>query len=169
MKKYFIRYHLTKWEIFVNTELLPLDVNDNPWLYEEKMGDVEIIDTGKWMLFYDKSSMNDSWLLAKKIFRENKLKGIISMKCSTVYPNPRASTNDNGVIILHCSYSSNEENIINIGKRVLQMFDYKESKFIYYEKDTQTREGTRATGSKINHMYKLFNSLYKNKCLIQIH
>lgn len=39
------------------------------------------------------------------------------MKCSTAYENPRASTLEEGIIILYCNNSSNEETIINIGKK----------------------------------------------------
>lgn len=48
------------------------------------------------------------------------------------------------------------------------MFDYKEQHTIYYKTDLQTQEGTIATGTKLNHTYKLFNPLYKSKCLIKI-
>ena len=48
------------------------------------------------------------------------------------------------------------------------MFDYKEKQIIYYKTDLQTREGTIATGSKKNHTYKIFNHLYKGKCLIKL-
>ena len=112
--------------------------------------------------------MNEAWVLAKKLYRENKLDGVKSMKCSTAYENPRASQLDEGIIILYCSNSSNEETIMNIGKKILEMFDYKEKQIVYYKTDLQTREGTIATGSKKNHTYKLFNTLYKGKCLIKL-
>lgn len=75
--------------------------------------------TGKWMLFYAKHLMNEAWLIVKKLYRENKLEGVTSMKCSTSYENPRASTSD-GVIILYCKNSSNEEQIMKIGKNILR-------------------------------------------------
>ena len=153
---------------FINTDLLQLEVSDSPWLYENKNDGVKSVDTGKWMLFYDKSLMNEAWNIAKKLYRENKLDGVNSMKCSTAYENPRASTLEEGIIILYCNNSSNEETIMNIGKKIIEMFDYKEQKIIYYKTDLQTREGTIATGSKKNHTYKLFNHLYKGKCLIKL-
>lgn len=153
---------------FINTDLLPLEVSDSPWLYENNNEGAKSVDTGKWMLFYDKSLMNEAWVLAKKLYRENKLDGVKSMKCSTVYENPRAATLDEGIIILYCNNSSNEETIMNIGQKIIEMFDYKENKIIYYKTDLQTREGTIATGSKKNHTYKLFNTLYKGKCLIKL-
>lgn len=58
---------------FINTDLLPLEVSDSPWLYENKNDGVKSVDTGKWMLFYDKSLMNEAWIIAKKLYRENKL------------------------------------------------------------------------------------------------
>lgn len=153
---------------FINTDLLPLDVIDSPWLYENNNEGTKSVDTGKWMLFYDKSLMNEAWFLAKKLYRENKLDGVISMKCSTAYENDRASTLEEGIIILYCNNSSNEETIMNIGKKIIEMFDYKEEKFIYYKTDLQTHKGTIATGSKKNHIYKFFNTLYKGKCLIKL-
>jgi len=153
---------------FINTELLPLEVSDSPWLDENKNDGVKSVDIGKWMLFYDKSLMNEAWNIATKLYRENKLDGVKSMKCSTAYENPRASTLDEGIIILYCNNSSNEETIMNIGKKIIEMFDYKEKQIIYYKTDLQTREGTFATGSKKNHTYKLFNPLYKGKCLIKL-
>jgi hypothetical protein len=154
-------------EKFINTDLLPLEVSDYPWLYENKNDDVKRVDTGKWMLFYNKSLMNEAWNIAKKLYIENKLDGIISMKCSTAYENPRASTLEEGIIMLYCNNSSNEEIIMNIGEKIIKMFDYKEKQIIYYKTDLQTKEGTIATGSKKNHTYKLFNYFYKNKCLIE--
>lgn len=153
---------------FINTEFLPLEVSDSPWLYENKNDGVKSIDTGKWMLFYHKSLMNEAWNITTKLYRENKLDGVKSMKCSTAYKNPRASTLDEGIIILYCNNSSNEETIMNIGKKIIEMFGYKEKQIIYYKTDLQTREGTFATGSKKNYTYKLFNPLYKGKCLIKL-
>jgi len=147
-------------------ELLPLEVNCSPWLYESNNEDI-MVDSGKWMLFYNKSLMNEAWKKAKKMYRENKLDGVISMKCSTLYENPRASTLEKGIIILYCNNSSNEKTIMNIGKNIIKMVDYKESTYIYYKTDFQTIEGTIATGRKQNHTYKLFNPLYKRKCLVK--
>ena len=91
---------------FLNTYLLPLEVSDTPWLYENKYHSVSVEETGKWMLFYDNSLMNESWKMAKKLYRDNKLDGVTCMKCSTAYENHRASTLYEGVIILYCNKSS---------------------------------------------------------------
>lgn len=106
-------------EFIINDELLPLDVNDEPWLYENnyKYDKKSINYVGKWMLFYNKNIMNDKQSLAKKLYRENKLDGVFSMKCSTNCENPRAS--NDGIIILYCSKSSNEEQIMKNGKKYI--------------------------------------------------
>ncbi len=147
---------------------LPLDVNNFPWLYECKNDKYKSIDVGKWMLFYDKSLMNEAWVIAKRLYREDKLHGVTSMKCSTAFENSRASMLDEGVIILYCNNSSNEEMIMNIGKNIIEMFNYKEKQYIYYKTDLQTREGTVATGCKKNHTYKLCNKLNKGKFLFKL-
>lgn len=37
-------------EKYINSDLLPLDIDEFPWLYESK-NDIEREDIGKWMLF----------------------------------------------------------------------------------------------------------------------
>ena len=56
--------------IIPNTDLLPLEVSDSPWLYENNNEGAKSVDTGKWMLFYDMSLMNEAWVLSKKLYRE---------------------------------------------------------------------------------------------------
>jgi hypothetical protein len=168
---------------FLNTDLLPLEVVDSPWLYENKYNQyyisnlpIEVIldeswlfdkdDIGKWMLFYPKPLLNNAWELTKTLYRKNELNGVLSMKCSTSYENPRASTTQNGIIILYCSNSSDEKTIMKIGENILQKLNYKEQQKIYYKTDVQTYEGTIATGCKKNSTYSLFNHLYEPKRLL---
>jgi hypothetical protein len=153
---------------FLNTNLLPLDVLESPWLKEKKDNIVFNADIGKWMLFYDKKFINEAWILATKLYRENTLDGVISMKCSTAYVNPRASSVNSGVIILYCQSSSNENQIMQIGKEILELMNFRESNYIYYKTDFQTHEGTRATGCKKNYTYRLANHLFGGKCLLTI-
>jgi hypothetical protein len=168
-------------EIYTNCDILPLNVNQFPWLYEKSVKNkfeiselvvetkddvfekIKNIGVGKWMLFYPKILLNEKWEHAKQLYRNNKLKDIFAMKCSTNYVNPRAPNSEEGIIILYCSDSYNEEKIMNIGKTILQFFDYNERKIIYYKTDFQTIKGTVATGSNINYTYKLINPLYKTK------
>lgn len=144
-------------------DLLPLDEHDSPWLYEFRNNSVKGVDVGKWMLFYDKALINEAWILAKKLYKENRLDGVTSMKCSTSCENPRAKSILSKVIILYCSNSSDMEAIMNIGKKILETFECKEQKMIYYKTDLQTQEGTSATGNKKNHSYKLVNPFYKGR------
>ena len=148
---------------FTNCNLLPSKVIKEPWIYEnkDKNKNIKYNDTGKWMLYYKKSLIDEAWILAKKLYKENKLNGVISMKCSTLYDNPRASNSDTNVIILYCNNSYDESNILNIGKKIIKMFKYKEQNFIYYKTDIQTFEGTKATGKDKNHKYKLHNPYHK--------
>jgi len=135
----------------MNTDLLPLEVYDCPWLYEKKREAPQpSVNVGKWMLFYDKQHMNTIWTIAKKLYIENKLTGVMSMKCSTNYTSSRVKNNG---IMLYCSDSLNEDNIMDIGIKIIELFNYKESPNIYYKTDLQLYNG-------INHAYKLANPLY---------
>lgn len=141
---------------------LPSNTFDYPWLCENNYDTAYGNDVGKWMLFYEKPIMDVNWILAKEKYNENKLVGVISMKCSTNYVNPRASSGSSGVIILYCNSSTNEENIKNIGRNILTQLNYIHQKTIYYKTDLQTKNGTCATGNKINSSYSLGNNLYKS-------
>ena len=139
---------------FTNTDLNPIDIYDYPWLYESDIRFLpsKIHNTGKWMLFYDKNLMNEKWSVCKTLYKESKLNGVFSMKCSTSYDNSRASSK-NGVIILYCNNSEDKETIMKIGENIKRLTSYPQT--MSYKTDEQTRIGTRATGNKINHIYKI--------------
>jgi len=136
-------------------ETQPSKVNSLPWVYFGKKPS-ETNDVGKWMLFYPVEKIDIKWKQFCELYSTEKLPGILSMKCSTAYKNPRSSNHNDSVIILYCNNSHDEEDIINIGKCILPYIHDYPSKAIYYKTDTQTREGTRATGKTVNSTYKLY-------------
>tara|TARA_B100001094_G_C17649643_1_gene539047 strand:- start:143 stop:610 length:468 start_codon:yes stop_codon:yes gene_type:complete len=107
---------------------------------------------GKWMLFYDQKEIDEKWKHIKLLYRDGQLSGIVQMKCSTIYKNPRAS-GDKKIIILYCEPEKNEEHIKNIGKNILNLMKYSDK--IYYKTNNQTKLGTRATGQTGNHKYSI--------------
>jgi DNA polymerase III epsilon subunit-like protein len=126
------------------------------WLFESSnRNGIENIDNGKWMLFYPNDKMNEMWKFATRVYKANQLTGVRSMKCSTAKENPRASSSNNGIIILYSSYSADEKYITKIGQNILATFKYQEFPYMYYKSDEQTWKGTRATGCEKNHMYRL--------------
>ena len=135
---------------------LPTQITNAYWIYHGGL-DVIFIDTGKWMLFYPKLLLDSKWIELCNLFDNGKLFGVVSMKCSTSMKNPRSSTsnNDNGVIILYCNYSSNEEEIMNIGKKIVYYIQDYPSYAIYYKTDEQTLVGTKATGATKNYTYMI--------------
>lgn len=139
---------------YINTDLLPSGVNNYPWLYEIKdFNDIGSADVGKWMLFYLKSELDQKWSDIKKLYNNDGLPGVIHLKCSTNMPNPRSSNNNDGVIIIYCKNSYDEGTIISIGTNIIEVTKY--NKTLYYKTDEQTRNGTRATGSTKNYLYKI--------------
>jgi hypothetical protein len=164
---------------FINSDLEPMSVNNNPWLYERlnKVSNKEAENkitqddnsessfggTGKWMLYFQKDQMNLNWSLARKLLKTEQINGVRSMKCSTGFTNPRSSCSETGIIIFYCNSSDNEQYIKQIGKNILDLFQYKEQKYIYFKTDEQTEMGTIATGNKINSKYKLENHLLITK------
>ncbi len=134
---------------------LPSMIHNRPWIYIT--GDTESrTDIGKWMLFFNKSILDNQWILYRTLFEQRQLRGVIAIKVSTMYNNPRASTsNDNGVIIFYCAQSTVETHIMEIGLLIIQYLHDYAYPVIYYKTDTQTRNGTLMMGMKINHTYTL--------------
>ena len=117
------------------------------WSNERTCGD------GKWMLFFNKSIIDEKWNYFKKLYDSNKLNGIVGMKVSTSKENPRATDKNSHVIILYCKGC--EEETIEIGKNIVNFNEGYNYPYIYYKTNIQTREGTRATGQEKNYTYKL--------------
>ena len=84
-----------KWSLKKEKE--EWDENKPYWIYHKNEKNVRKYSnnypTGKWMLFYPKSSIDDAWKQAKNKYENNKLIGITSMKRSTNRKNPRANNN----------------------------------------------------------------------------
>jgi hypothetical protein len=139
-------------EQYTNTRLKPSKITDYPWLYQDNL-DIISENTGKWMLFYENAYMDENWAKAKKLYRKKVLDGVISMKCSTMFKNPRSADDSHGVIILYCNNSEEETKIMKYGQNIKILFDYK--KDLFYKTDIQSLNGTKATGCKKNWTYRL--------------
>jgi Domain of unknown function (DUF1917). len=138
-------------------ERKPMDMIDTPWISEGPTDESKTNEVdGKWMLYYNKTQINEAWENIKKLFRENKLHGIHSMKVSTAYKNPRASEENYGVIICYCGPESNEKLVKGYGKNLIEEMKYKSERgYVYYKSDEQTWNGTKATGQQKNYKYFL--------------
>jgi len=144
---------------YIDSSLMP-SLAQKIWLYHGKDdGDI----SGKWMLFYDRARIDTEWKRIKELYDESKLGNVISMKCSGALDNPYVIEKNEHVIVIYCNY--NKDDIFTVGKNIVNsLIDYS-SPYIYYKLNSQTTEGTRWTGSIINHVYKLSaNSTIK--CLI---
>jgi hypothetical protein len=133
---------------------LPTENTDSYWVYHGT-SKVERKDVGKWMLFYPKTNLDLKWKEFCSLYDENNLSGILSMKCSTSLKSSRSSNQREGVIILYCNNSSNETEILNIGKGLSPYIQDYPKKTIYYKTDIQTLAGTIATGAVANHTYSI--------------
>ena len=166
---------------YINCEENPTAIEDSPWIWEKreinssedlseymdkynellvdhtKIGNsrwiINHISEGKWMLFYNESEIDERWSFMKSLFRENRLEGINTMKCSTMFVNYRAMTGSSKVIILYCNVG-NEESIKKIGKHIMNISNY--NKKMFYKTHEQTAKGTLGTGNSINHLYTVY-------------
>ena len=149
--------------------LLPLDVYDSRWLrFDKKYSEKSIKICGKWALYFnDKSLMNEVWKVAIKSLMEDKLYGVQRLECPTNYVEKSGRTCTIGMLIFVCDVSPNEENeeiIMNVGKNILEIFNYDERQNIYYKSNQSIsiiKEITIPTSK--NYTYKLDNHLYIKK------
>lgn len=134
------------------------DTQQQYWFWH-KDGPVELKQpSGKWMLFYRNEDIEDAWAKAKNNFKKLKMAGIPAMKCSNLaIKNPRATNHNTQIIVFYCGPSTDKKKMKKIGKKLIKIMEYKSpsANKIFYKADYQTFAGTRATGSKSNHLYKL--------------
>lgn len=131
----------------------PTTVIDRPWVHHRSYSSK---GDGKWMLFYPSNEIDSKWQHLCKAFDNNELEGITSMKCSTSMKTGRSSNDSEGVIILYCANSSDEDSILQKGRAILPFIqDYSTDTHIRYKTNVQSRTGTQATGCVTNSTYKL--------------
>ena len=136
---------------------LPMNINNKEWLdVKNNNPATNPKNIGKWMLFFGKHEMNEKWLLATELFKQNILKDVISICCTT---NANRYFTDSGAIFLQCVNSQDESYIKEIGKNILDAFDlldvksinYKSNdKIFVYSLDNHLRKSDRA--KKLNHL-----------------
>lgn len=107
--------------------------------------------SGKWMLFYDKSILDEKWATVKSLVEQDLLGGLA--KCSTAKENPNATSSKTGVIIVYTSDYLDQEEVYWVATTLYEKMEY--NRTMYYKTDEQTYAGAYAkTGSKINHIYR---------------
>ncbi|KAF8928579.1 translation initiation factor eIF 4e-like domain-containing protein [Dissophora ornata] len=107
--------------------------------------------TGKWMLFYDKSVLDEKWAATKELVEQDLLGGVA--KCSTAQENPNATSSKTGVIIVYTSDYLDQEEVYRVATVLQEKLEY--NKTMYYKTDEQTLAGLYAkNGSKKNHIYR---------------
>ena len=130
----------TGWWVF--------DFHPNPTPIDEPVDTMEIVDSGKWMLFYPKSDMDAKWQEACEHMRNGRFGVVQHMKVSTFRENPRSSDHNKGVIILYTP-RANKEVVMESGRRIMEIMEYDVT--MYFKTNEQTHAGTAATGQSINH------------------
>ena len=143
---------------YLNCDLKPSEVRNFPWLYQDSKIKITLNNTGKWMLFFEKSILDEKWTQCKKLYNEKALNNVLSLKCSTNGDDDKKD----GVIIFYCNNSNDECSILETGSMIIDALNYNENKFIYYKTDQQTRQGNKGESGG-NYMYKLGTTQYINK------
>ena len=115
---------------------------------DEPTENTELVDSGKWMLFYPKSEMDARWQEAIENMHAGRFGVVRAMKASTFKDNPRSSDSSKGVIILYTSKTS-KDLVMESGRLIMEIMRYEAT--IYFKTNEQTRGGTIATGQVKNH------------------
>jgi len=136
-----------------STTSIPTQTVDEYWLWARSQTKAFPSGprTGKWMLFYDKSVIDERWTAVKTLVEHDLLGGLA--KCSTARENSNATSSKTGVIIVYTSDYLDQEEVYRVAVTLHEKMDYK--KTIYYKTDDQTYSGLYAkNGSKVNHLYR---------------
>lgn len=151
---------------FVNNVKTPTTEITEYWIHYENTDKSEVIEisqseinendflcnNGKWMLFFDKSEIDNVWSKCIDLCDAGEL-GFTSMKVSTNRPNPRASSADY-VIIFYTG--GNKDYILKVGDNIIKKLNYTNMNGkIYYKTHWQSTTGTKATGQTTNHKISL--------------
>ncbi|KAI9237777.1 MAG: hypothetical protein BYD32DRAFT_290368 [Podila humilis] len=137
----------------VITTSVPTQTVDNYWLWSKSPSKnfVGGPRTGKWVLFYDNSVLDEKWTAVKTLVEQDLLGGLA--KCSTAKDNPNATSTKSGVIIVYTSDYLDQEDVYRIAVILHEKMEY--NKTMYYKTDAQTHAGAyRKNGSKVNHIYR---------------
>ncbi|KAF9150319.1 hypothetical protein BG015_007890, partial [Linnemannia schmuckeri] len=78
--------------------------------------------TGKWMLFYDKSVLDEKWAAVKRLVEQDMLGGLA--KCSTAKENPNATSSKSGVVIVYTSDYMDQEEVYRIAVTLYEKLKY---------------------------------------------
>ncbi|KAG0047429.1 hypothetical protein BGZ83_007518 [Gryganskiella cystojenkinii] len=107
--------------------------------------------TGKWMLFYDKSVLDEKWNVVKMLVENDVLGG--RAKVSTAMENPNATSSKSGVIIVYTSDYEDQEEVYRVAVALHEAMEYRG--IMYYKTDEQTFAGVYAkNGTKKNYLYR---------------
>ncbi|KAF9422767.1 hypothetical protein BGZ76_003737 [Entomortierella beljakovae] len=135
------------------TEGKPTQIVDDFWVWVERGrfsgGDY----TGKWMLFYDLTVLDEKWDHVKSLYEQGLLGENGLAKCSTARSNPNATSKKSGVIIIYTPDFRDQETVYDVAVVLHEKLSYKG--IMYYKTDAQTHAGLYASqGSKKNHIYR---------------
>ena len=133
------------------TEKMPTSVRDSPWIYESRRENVQRnnypeVESGKWMMFFDVSKIDDAWARATRLYRTGQLPDIFAMKVSTAMP--REYPPHTKVLIFYCGPASDKNKMLAIGRDLAEKMEYR-APSIAYKTDLQTIEGVKGSIYKI--------------------
>ena len=115
---------------------------------DEPTENTELVDSGKWMVFYPRSEMDARWQEAIENMHAGRFGVVRVMKASTFMDDPRSSDNSKGVIILYTEKTF-KDLVMESGRLIMEIMRYEAT--IYFKTDEQTARGTIATGQVKNH------------------
>ncbi len=113
--------------------MLPSKTFNRPWIDEFNTKYKNCPTGGKWMMFYNMNEIDDIWQNIKYMYNSDKLTGVHSLRVSTNFKN---TSDKMGVIMCYCGKPQQKKEVMECGKNLVQLTNYKsESGYIYYKAD----------------------------------
>jgi hypothetical protein len=110
------------------------DTRDDVVLLDEPSDEEDVIDEGKWMLFYPKSDMDKRWLEACEHLHFGEF-GVVNMIQASTFG--RNQTHANGVIVFYIDRAKTDI-VLETGRHIMNAMRYQDTMF--YKTNQQSRE-----------------------------
>jgi hypothetical protein len=110
------------------------DCRDENVLLDEPSDEEDVVDEGKWMLFYPKSDMDKRWLEACEHLHFGEF-GVVNLIQASTFG--RSQTHTNGVIVFHIDRAK-RDTVMETGRLIMDTMHYQDTMF--YKTNQQSRE-----------------------------
>jgi len=138
-------------DVIMIEDFVPSEVHKSNFLYFPSTGQVLIACAhGKWLMFAPRGAPHDKlWLCTKQFVLEGRA---LCAKTSTAKPNAHTGDSGEGVIMVYCGDHLSKNEILQVGKELIQFTKYKSRtrSYLYYKSEIETKNGSKYNSNDLD-------------------